>query len=330
MTVSLQQWAGQQVGAPEFELYPLAGDAGFRRYYRGSVANRNYVVMDAGQDRASCVPFARIARLLAAGGLQVPEVVACEPEQGWMVLTDLGRETFLDRLQCPRTETDQSLVDALYGDAFAALIKLQQIACPTDLPVYDEALLRRELELFPTWYLERHLRLDVGQRLRGQLDELFARLIDRALAQPRVLVHRDYMPRNLMISDPNPGVLDFQDAVCGPVSYDPVCLVKDAFISWPLAQVDRWLSDYWRQGRAAGLPLPEKWDDFRDDCDWMGAQRHLKVIGIFARICHRDGKPHYLQDVPRFVGYLREVAGRQPALEPLGDVLATVSPETHQ
>jgi N-acetylmuramate 1-kinase len=231
-----------------------------------------------------------------------------------LLLSDLGRQTYLDVL-------DADNADALFDAAIDALIALQRIDCPADLPRYDAVLLRRELELFPEWYLQRHLGLTIDAKLRVQLDEVFELLIEHALQQSRVLVHRDFMPRNLMVSEPNPGVLDFQDAVCGPISYDPICLFKDAFISWPEERVEKWLRRYWQRGLAVGLSLPSTFEQFYTDCDFMGAQRHLKVIGIFARICYRDGKDKYLADVPRFFAYLRGAISRQPALVPLGALL---------
>ena len=196
------------------------------------------------------------------------------------------------------------------------------------LPEYDAALLRRELALFSEWYLQRHLGLTLDSALRQQLDELFEQLITQILSQSQVYVHRDFMPRNLMINEVNKlgvGVLDFQDAVYGPVSYDPACLFKDAFISWPEQKVTQWLSAYWQQAQQAGIPVPDRFSDFQRDCDFMGAQRHLKVIGIFARICHRDGKPRYLEDVPRFVDYLTGVAERRPELSALAKLLQLLS-----
>ncbi len=207
--------------------------------------------------------------------------------------------------------------DALFAAAITALIRWQRASRPGVLPDYDAALLARELALFPDWYLARHL----GVTLTG--DDLSAwqsvcrTLVDAALAQPKVYVHRDYMPRNLMISEPNPGVLDHQDAVYGPIAYDPVCLFKDAFLSWPEARVDGWLRGYHAAALAAGLPLNADYAAFRRDADWIGAQRHLKVLGIFARINYRDGKPKYLADTPRFIRYVVDVATRYPELAPL-------------
>ena len=335
-TTELQRWVAGQLGRPAagFALTPASADASFRRYFRveagtgaesagGLAAADSVIVMDASAERASCAPFVRIARLLDGGGLRVPKILAEAPERGWLLLSDLGRRTYLDVL-------DADNADDLFTAAIDALIALQRIGCPTDLPEYDATLLRRELELFPDWYLQKHLQIDIDPGLRADLDNVFSLLIDAILRQPRVLVHRDFMPRNLMIGEPAlsnaaPGVLDFQDAVCGPIAYDPICLFKDAFISWPETRVENWLRTYWRRARDAGLPMPASFDDFYRDCDFIGAQRHLKVIGIFARIRHRDGKPKYVDDVPRFFAYLRGACARRGELAPLAALLDRLS-----
>jgi hypothetical protein len=274
--------------------------------------------MDAPPEREDCRPFIAVAELFASAGVNVPAILAQDLRRGFLLLQDLGDDTYLDVL-------DEYNADALFGDATDALLRIQLASRPGLLPVYDEALLRRELELFTDWYLRRHLGWEIDGPLRALLDKLFAVLVQRALGQASVFVHRDYMPRNLMLSKPNPGVIDFQDAVYGPISYDPICLFKDAFISWPEPRVTGWLQQYWQRAGAAGLPVPPTFSEFQHDCDLMGVQRHLKVIGIFARICHRDGKPAYLEDVPRFLSYLGEVARRYPQLAPLAQILDRVA-----
>ena len=313
------QWiaAALRLDPASIVLQPASADASFRRYYRIDAHGRSLIAMDASAERASCTPFVRLAHLLAGGGVHVPEIVAENLEQGWLLLGDLGRQTYLDVLSVDNA-------DRLFDAAIDALIAQQRIACPADFPQYDAPLLRRELELFPEWYLQRHLQWTVDADLRELLDTAFSTLIEHVLQEPRVLVHRDFMPRNLMISEPLPGVLDFQDAVCGPISYDAICLFKDAFVSWPEPQVASWLRLYWRRAGDAGLPVPDAFDDFYANCDYMGAQRHLKVIGIFARICHRDGKPKYLDDVPRFFEYLRGVCTRRPQLTALAALLEKI------
>ncbi len=302
---------------PQVELRPASSDASFRRYFRWEAAGRSLILMDAPPPQEDCRPFVRVAGMLAGGGVHVPQILAADLQQGFLLLDDLGRQTWLHVL-------DEGNADALFAQALETLIAIQKVPAAGMLPEYDDALLRRELQLFPDWYLQRHLgvELDAGQQqLWQQVCDL---LVSSALAQPRVLVHRDFMPRNLMDSQPNPGVLDFQDAVYGPVSYDVTCLFKDAFLSWPQEKVDQWLGEYWKRARAAGIELPDTLDGFLRASDLMGAQRHLKVIGIFARICHRDGKPAYLADVPRFFIYLQQVIARRPELAPLQQLLSSL------
>lgn len=308
---ALCRWIGQRFGAvPAQGLAPVSVDASFRRYFRARVNGRSLVFMDAPPAQEDCGPFVRVAALLQAAGVHVPRIVAQDLEQGFLALSDLGGTTYLQAL-------DDGSADALFDDAFDALIRWQRTSRPSVLPPYGRQLLRQELELFPTWYLQAHLGAPPDAARRRELDRLFTLLEDAALAQPRVFVHRDYMPRNLMVSEPNPGVLDFQDALFGPVAYDVTCLLKDAFISWDEARVVAWWRRYWERARAAGVPVHERFQDFRRGCDFISVQRHLKVLGIFARIRHRDGKAHYLEDAPRFLGYLRHTAARYPELAAL-------------
>jgi aminoglycoside/choline kinase family phosphotransferase len=316
--VELQQWVAEQLGEQLGQGLPASTDASFRRYFRFSYGGNTLVAMDAPPPQEDCQPFVTVAALLAEAGVNSPDIIAQDLSRGFLLLQDLGRDTYLDVLNAGNA-------DALFGDAIDALLRIQSISAGDSLPAYDEALLRRELELFPEWYLGRHLGRDIDARLRADLDQLSEVLVQRALAQERVFVHRDYMPRNLMLSEPNPGVIDFQDAVYGPISYDPICLFKDAFVSWPEDRVTQWLRQYWQRAGALGLPVPAGFDEFRKDCDLMGAQRHLKVMGIFARICHRDGKPAYLDDVPRFINYLVQVAPRYPELAPLQRILDSLA-----
>ncbi len=310
---ALDQWVGAWLGAP-VAGEPASADASFRRYFRYRHGGRTLVAMDAPPGQEDCRPFIDVARRLAEAGVHVPEILHQDLEQGFLLLTDMGTETWL-------TALDEGNADAWFGAALDTLIAQQSRADAGGLPVYDRPLLRRELGLFSEWYLGRHRGLDLADADRQRLEAVFDTLIASALAQPRVFVHRDFMPRNLMVSDPNPGVIDFQDAVLGPLSYDPICLFKDAFLSWPEDQVLAWLRLYHERAGAAGLPVPAAFDDWLRWCDLMGAQRHLKVIGIFARICHRDGKPKYLEDAPRFFAYLRTVITRRPELADLGRLL---------
>jgi aminoglycoside/choline kinase family phosphotransferase len=307
-----RDWACAVLDRTAADFAPASADASFRRYFRLSADNGSWIVMDAPPQNEDCAPFIRIAALMRAAGLHVPDVLAQDLERGFLLLSDLGRQTYLDVL-------NEDNADALFADAIDALVRWQRASRPDVLPAYDAALLQRELDLFPDWYLARHLSVSFDAAAQRQWQTVCERLIAAALAQPQVYVHRDYMPRNLMPSVPNPGVLDFQDAVCGPLAYDPICLFRDAFISWPAERVEGWLRRYWTQATAAGVPVPA-WPDFRRDADWIGAQRHLKVLGIFARINYRDGKPRYLADTPRFVRYVMAVAPQYPALAPLVDL----------
>jgi len=320
----IQVWLGGLFPAETWLLEPASADASFRRYFRVTLPERGEtrILMDAPPQQEDCRPFIKVAALLREAGLNAPEVLAQELQQGFLLLTDLGTTTYLDELR-----QDDAGADALFRDAIDALLSWQLASRPGVLPPYDHALLRRELDLFPDWYLARHLGLELAPRQRAQLDELFALILASNLAQPAVYAHRDYMPRNLMLSAPNPGILDFQDAVYGPISYDVASLVRDAFISWEEERALDWIVRYWEKARRAGLPVGSDFGDFYRDLEWMGLQRHLKVLGIFARICHRDGKPGYVEDAPRFLAYVRAVAARYNALAPLMQLLDVIEPQ---
>ncbi len=313
-TASLRAWLGGLLPAEQWQLEPASADASFRRYFRVRLAARgeSRIVMDAPPAQEDCKPFIQVAALLRQAGLNAPEVLAQDLEQGFLLLTDLGITTYLAALQ-----QDDASADALFRDATDALVAWQLASRPGVPPPYDAALLRRELDLFPDWYLARHLGLTLAPAQRQELERVFATIIASNLAQPAVYVHRDYMPRNLILSQPNPGILDFQDAVYGPISYDVASLVRDAFISWEEERALDWVVRYWDKARRAGLPVGADFGDFYRDLEWTGLQRHLKVLGIFARINYRDGKPGYVEDTPRFVRYARAVAGSYNALAPL-------------
>lgn len=311
---ALQAWLAGPLAGRTFTLAPASADASFRRYFRVSHAAGTHIAMDAPPEREDCRPFVQVAGLMRAAGLHVPEIVAADTEQGFLLLSDLGHTTYLQALTADNA-------DALFGDAIAALIAWQSASRPGLLPPYDRALLQREMALFPDWYVERHLGITLSDVQRATLDRIMGLLADSALAQPAVFVHRDYMPRNLMISKPNPGVLDFQDAVHGPITYDVASLFRDAFISWPEARVVDWTVRYWEQAQRAGLPVNADFGEFYRAFEWMGLQRHLKVLGIFARIRYRDGKPAYLEDAPRFLRYAHAVCARYAALAPLAHLL---------
>ncbi|MCQ6257608.1 aminoglycoside phosphotransferase family protein [Pseudomonas sp. Q11] len=302
---------------PPATLTAASSDASFRRYFRWEGEGRSLIVMDAPPPQENCKPFVDIAFLLAKSGINVPKIYAEDLDRGFLLLNDLGNQTYLDVI------TDEN-ADELFRDALQALMAFQQLPMVAPLPSYDVALLRRELELFPEWYVKHELGIEFDAAQQALWQQASDLLINSALAQPKVLVHRDYMPRNLMLSEPNPGVLDFQDAVYGPVTYDVTCLFKDAFLSWPDERVRGWLEGYWQQAGALGIPVQPDFEDFLRASDLMGVQRHLKVIGIFARICHRDGKPRYLGDVPRFFAYIEAVIARRPELAELDQLLSSL------
>lgn len=306
----LQRWIETRLNASPLALEVASADASFRRYFRVRAAGISLIAMDAPPEYEDCGRFVRIAALMADANLHVPKVIAQDLERGFLLLSDLGTVSYLQAL------TEDS-ADRLFGDAIAALLRWQLASKPGVLPPYDEALLARELELFPEWYLQRHLGIELSAAQRQALDAVFALILKNNLAQPAVYVHRDYMPRNLMACEPNPGVLDFQDAVYGPIAYDVASLFKDAFVSWDEARVLDWTVRYWEKARRAGLPVAADFGSFYRDFEWIGLQRHLKVLGIFARLHYRDGKRGYLEDTPRFVGYVRAVAARYNALAPL-------------
>ena len=316
----LERWLSALAGGRAFRLSPASADASFRRYFRvhwedgGTADARTQIAMDAPPDKEDCRPFVRIAALLGEAGLNAPRVLAQDFEQGFLLLTDLGTRTFLDVL-------DDANAPALFGAATDALVTWQLASRPGVLPPYDEAVLRREMGLFPEWYVGRHLGLSLSDSQRQALEGVFGALVACCQSQPRVYVHRDYMPRNLMMSEPNPGILDFQDALEGPIAYDVVSLFRDAFISWDEERTLDWTVRYWEKARKRGLPVRDDFGEFWREFEWTGLQRHLKVLGIFARLTHRDGKAKYVADTPRFLAYARPVAKRYRALMPLARLL---------
>lgn len=306
-------WAREASGDATLTLVRASMDAGFRSYWRGEANGLSRIVMDSPPDLEDVRPWLRIRDLLERHGVRVPHVLAREVESGFLLLEDLGGATCLQALG---TLDADALIDA----AIAQLLRLQAIVPPEDLPAFDAALLRRELALFDDWFLGRHLGVTLSDDERAGWESVQAHLVGAMLAQPQVLVHRDYMLRNLMPVEGGVAVLDFQDAVRGPIAYDIACLLRDAFHSWPDALADAWLARYHVRARAAGLPVPDH-AAFMRDVALTGAQRHLKVMGIFARLHHRDGKPKYLADAPRFLAYLDAVVPTDAALAPLGALL---------
>lgn len=310
----LQEWLAARFAPRPFSLTPASADASFRRYFRVGLPGESWIAMDAPPEREDCRPFLHVARLLRAAGVNAPEVVAQDLQRGFLLLTDLGDTTYLAALTPDNA-------DRLFGDAIDALVRWQLASREGELPPYDEALLRREANLFPEWYVARHLGVVLSAGEQQTLAEMLTLVIARNLSQPAVYVHRDYMPRNLMVAEPNPGVIDFQDAVFGPMSYDLVSLTRDAFVSWEEERVIDWAARYWEKAKRKGLPVDPDFSAFYRDFEWMGLQRHLKVLGIFARIHYRDRKAGYLEDTPRFMSYARAVAGRYRELAPLARLL---------
>ena len=306
----LERWIEARLNVSSLALEPASADASFRRYFRVHAQPQSLIAMDAPPEFEDCRQFVRVADLMARAGINVPRVIAQDLERGFLLLSDLGRVSYLQALN------DRS-AEPLFRDAIDALLRWQLASRPGVLPPYDEALLARELGLFPEWYVQRHCRVTLTAAQRQTLATLFALILGSNLAQPAVYVHRDYMPRNLMVSEPNPGVLDFQDAVYGPISYDVASLFRDAFVTWDEERVLDWTARYWEKAKRAGLPVDADFGNFYRDFEWMGLQRHLKVLGIFARLHYRDGRRGYLEDTPRFVGYVRAVAARYSALAPL-------------
>jgi len=329
-TILLRDWLTRHLSLqhpdPAFSLDPASADASFRRYFRAGLPDGDTrIVMDAPPEHEDCRPFLKVAALFRDAGTHAPEVFAEDLEQGFLLLSDLGSTTYLDALNA---DTAQHL----YRDANAALIAIQCASRPGILPDYDEALLARELELFPEWYVAKHLSVALDDQQNAAMRDVFTRILANNLAQPKVFVHRDYHSRNLMVVDgtfpANPGILDFQDAVYGPISYDVVSLYRDAYIDWEESTELDFVIRYWEAARQAGLPVHADFHDFYRDYEWMGAQRQLKVLGIFARLYHRDGKDGYLKDMPRVMAYLRRTCERYLELRPLARLLDQLENKT--
>ena len=303
---------------------PASADASFRRYLRVDGAAGSRIVMDAPPEREDCRPFVQVAQLMAEAGLYVPRVLDWDAPHGFMLLDDLGDRTMIEVVDREHPDANRPL----YLRAVDALVDWQLASRPGVLPPYDHALLARELQLFPDWYLQQHRGLQVTGQQGETLAAQFELIMQRNLASPSVYVHRDFMPRNLMMprdaAEPRLGVLDFQDAVYGPITYDIACLMRDAFLSWDEEFVIDITVRYWEKARKAGLPVDADFGEFYRAVEWMGLQRHLKVAGIFARLTLRDGKPKYLADAPRFIAYIRATAGRYRELAPLARLVDEV------
>jgi len=331
-------WFAQVQTAHQLDASTLglaSADASFRRYFRVQGPSGTRVIMDAPPDKENCQPFVDIAHLLSAAGLRAPEVLAWDQPHGFMLLTDLGALTMMQLMDArgdlnPAFSVTGEALSAppldLYLGAVDTLVQWQLASKPDVLPPYDHALLLRELELFPQWYIGAHRQVTLDAAQRKVLDDSFALLIQNNLSWPSVYVHRDFMPRNLMVPlDGLPpkldattlGVLDFQDAVYGPITYDIASLMRDAFLTWDENFCLDVTIRYWQKARRAGLPVGDDFGEFYRGVEWMGLQRHLKIAGIFARLTLRDGKPKYLADTPRFIHYIRSTCGRYMQLKPL-------------
>jgi aminoglycoside/choline kinase family phosphotransferase len=319
----LTRWVMQDLGFEGARLERASADASFRRYFRVTREDESFIVMDAPPDKEALGPFLTVARMLADIGLNVPVVLASDLAQGLLLLTDLGSRPYLDELKAGRD------VDRLYAEALDALVRLQVggRAGAGTLPPYDRAALEREMALMPEWFLGRHLGVRLPGTLHEELERVFGVLCDAALSQPTVLVHRDYHSRNLLLTnEDNPGILDFQDAVAGALTYDVVSLLKDCYIVWPEARVAGWLAGYRESLARAGLPLAASEAQFRRWFDLMGLQRHLKVLGIFCRLYYRDGKIGYLADLPRVLDYTLAACARHAETESLARELERLKP----
>jgi aminoglycoside/choline kinase family phosphotransferase len=312
----LESWLNTVLGEQAYRITTASADASFRRYFRVHLdvnfkGNKTLIAMDAPPPQEDCTPFVKVAKLLLEAGLNVPVVVAEDLKNGFLLLSDLGNDTYLQHL-------NNDTAQMLYTDATDALINLQLASKSHDLPLYDEALLTREMQLFPDWYIVKQLGFSMNADQQGWLQQTVDTLNKNICAQGQVTVHRDYHSRNLMVTYENsPGILDFQDAVHGAITYDLVSLLKDAYIQWDEEQVIDFAVRYWEPAKKAGLPVPQDFSEFYRDFEWMGAQRHIKVLGIFARLYHRDGKDGYLKDMPLVMHYLRKVCERYVELRPM-------------
>lgn len=312
---ALRAWLDEVLEGRGGALAPASEDASFRRYFRVRVGSESLIVMDAPPDREDCRRYMHIGALLRELGLRVPEVVAADPDRGFLLLTDLGARSYLAAL-------DESNAERLYAQALDALLVIQTRAPTAGLAEYDEARLRAEMALFTEWFLQAHLAVSPTPAQRHVLEAAFERLCRAAAEQPRVFVHRDYHSRNLMVAaEGGPGILDFQDALRGPITYDLLSLLRDVYVRWPPERVERWLESYRERLAAAGVGAAADGGRFRRWFDLIGVQRHLKVAGIFARLCYRDGKPGYLRDIPLTLAYLFEECAPYPELAPLRTLL---------
>jgi N-acetylmuramate 1-kinase len=324
---AFERWLGAiqaEHGLEPGTLQAASADASFRRYLRLQGRGGSFIVMDAPPPQEDVRPFVHVAGLVAAAGLSAPRVLAADVAQGFLLLTDLGSELYLPRLQQGLTPE----TDGLMRDALKALVRWQQGVPAGSLPPFSAPQMHSELALFPEWCVQREFGLAWSAAQQSSWQQVCEQIVRSALTQPVVAVHADWMPRNLMVMpqpENNPGILDFQDAMCGPISYDLASLLRDAFISWPEEQQLDWAVRWWQMARQAGLPVDADFGEFWRALEWMGLQRHLRILGIFCRLKHRDGKPHYAEDLPRFFNYATQVALRYRELKPLLALLEPMS-----
>ncbi len=306
---SLKDWLSNVLGTSEFELKPASEDASFRSYHRLFLQDETFIVMDAPPPQEDCEPFVRVTNILHASGVNAPTIHDMDLQQGFLLLDDFGNHLYLHKL-------DSSTANKLYSDAIIALVRMQSLANVKELASYDESLLRREMQLFTEWLLEKHLKIVLSQEQNKSIELLFDVLVETALEQPKAFVHRDFHSRNLMLTaENNPGVIDYQDAVNGPISYDLVSLLKDCYIKWSKDEINEWVNFYINQSAQHDTEINRK--QFQRWFDLMGVQRHLKASGIFARLSHRDGKHGYLKDVPRTLSYILDLKNDYDELVPL-------------
>ena len=327
--IEIQQWLTSLTTIPTLlgTMRPASADASFRRYFRIDVASGGtLIIMDAPQPQEDVRPFIFVAGLFGAAGMCVPQILAQDIERGFLLLSDLGPTTYLDQLSHNPTHANQ-----LYLKAIDVLVEMQTHSKPDVLPEYDRAFLLRELQIFPEWYLGKHLNTVLSAEQSTSLQQVFDALLANNLAQPQVYVHRDYHSRNLMVQpDGTPGVLDFQGALYGPITYDLASLLRDVYISWEEDKVLDWAIRYWERAKHAGLPVASDFDTFYRDFEYMALQRHLKILGLFARLHHRDGKAAYLNDIPQVMQYVRKTAQRYQELWPLERLIEKLEPIKQQ
>ncbi len=320
----LKIWLNNELGSSDYSLEPASSDASFRRYFRVSHNDRTLIVMDAPPEQEDSSKFIKTAKLFAAFGVNVPLILAENLQQGFLLLSDLGVRQFMDELT-------SDTVDKMYGDAMGALITIQGSGTDVDLPQYDLALLMRELEIFREWYLQKHIAYPLDETINKKIEDAFKFLAANALEQPQVIVHRDFHSRNLMISqDQNPAIIDFQDAVIGPVTYDLVSLLRDCYVEWPKNKIQDWMLEHYENCKQSGVLKDVDKNTFQRWFDLMGVQRHLKAAGIFARLNQRDGKPGYLKDIPRTLAYVIDVSARYSELEIIRTILESIDIPQHK